>query len=310
MPPIQNLTVLEQDNGIRLDRWFSRYFPNVSHVTIEKALRKGQIRVDGKRAKASFRVETGQSIRIPPLVEYVPKPKAKASVLPKDAEMIRKAVLFKDKDIIVLNKPAGLAVQGGQGVKLSVDSLLDELRFDAEERPKLVHRLDKDTSGLLLLARSTAVAARLTRAFKDKQVQKTYWALVVGVPVPPQGKVTVPIAKGDSGAGKEKMLVDEDEGDKAVTHYRIIEAMAKTLALMELVPITGRTHQLRVHMAHIGYPILGDGKYGGKAAFIDGLGRNMCLHARQLLIPGYSKPFTAPLTGTMAKTFESLGLHG
>jgi 23S rRNA pseudouridine955/2504/2580 synthase len=307
MTKVQNRKVKPEDGNIRLDRWFKRNFPNVSHTSIEKALRKGQIRVDSKRAKSSTRVETGQEIRVPPMVEYEKKDKPKTQIDEKYIKQIKDSVIFKDKDIIVINKPAGLPTQGGVGITVSVDSLLDYLKFDYESRPKLVHRLDKDTSGALVIARTTNIASSLTKDFKTKNIEKTYLALVVGIPEIDEGKIDLSISKQDTGAGKEKMIAD-DNGQKAITYYEVIEKIGKQISVVKLYPHTGRTHQLRVHMSHIGNPILGDGKYGAKAAFIEGLSKKMHLHSYQIKLPSYQKPFTAPLSGKMSETFDKLGI--
>lgn len=307
MTKVQTITVNPEDNDIRLDRWFKRNFPNFSHTSIEKALRKGQIRINGKKATSATHVLTGEEIRVPPMVEYVREEKPKPRIDEKYIKEIQQSVIFKDKDIIVINKPAGLATQGGVGINVSVDSLLDFLKFDYENRPKLVHRLDKDTSGVLVLARTAATASSLTKSFKLKEIEKIYWALVVGTPDIDEGKIDLPISKQEVGAGKEKMTADED-GGKAITYYKVLENMGSKLSLVELHPITGRTHQLRVHMAHIGNPILGDGKYGGKLAFIDGLNKKMHLHARQIKLPSYKEPFIANIQHNMAETFDKLGI--
>jgi 23S rRNA pseudouridine955/2504/2580 synthase len=307
MTKVQTIAVNAEDNDIRLDRWFKRNFPKVSHVSVEKALRKGQIKVDGKRVEASYRVKVGEIVRVPPMIEYTKEPKPKAEIDPKYIKEIQQNVLFKDEDIIVINKPEAMAVQGGVGVKISIDSLLDHLKFDYEERPKLVHRLDKDTSGILLLARKTSLASKLGDYFKEKKIEKLYWAIVVGVPEVMEGKVDLPLLKKDTGAGKEKVVVDE-EGQTAITYFKVLDKIGDRMSLVELRPITGRTHQLRVHMSEMGHPILGDGKYGGEGAFIDGMADRMHLHARQIIIPGYKNEFKAPLTGTMKETFKMLGL--
>ncbi len=307
MTKVQTAKVNAEDNDIRLDRWFKRNFPEFSHTSIEKALRKGQIRIDGKKAKSSTRVLTGQEIRVPPMVEYVKKEKPKPRIDEKYIKEIQKSVTFKDKDIIVINKPAGLPTQGGVGITVSVDSLLEYLKFDYENKPKLVHRLDKDTSGALVLARSSSMASELTKAFKSKDIEKTYLAIVVGVPEIDEGKIDLSISKQDTGAGKEKMTADED-GQKAITYYKVIEKIGRKISLVELYPHTGRTHQLRVHMAHIGNPILGDGKYGGKLAFIEGLNKKMHLHSYQIKLPSYNNPFIAEVSGKMSETFEKLGI--
>jgi 23S rRNA pseudouridine955/2504/2580 synthase len=302
--------VQESDSDIRLDRWFKRHHPGLTHGPLEKALRKGEIRLNGKKAKASDRITTGQVIEIR---FKIPEGEARKPEVPKftpeDAALLQEAVLYKDADVIVINKPPGLPVQGGSGITKSVDSMLDCLRFEARERPKLVHRLDRDTSGVLVLARSAKVATRLMHAFKSKEAEKFYWALVKGVPEILQGKIDLPLAKQEDG-DMEKVSVDEEDGKRAVTFYRVVERLSKTLAWVELMPVTGRTHQLRVHMATIGHPILGDGKYGAREAFIDGmeLSRKLHLHARRIMIPGLID-VTAPLPKHMQNSWKTLGLE-
>ena len=311
MTKVENVIVNEEDSGIRLDRWFKRHHPKVSHISVEKALRKGQIRVDGKKVKAGHRMEAGQEVRVPPLVEYTPKEKTVKLIPAKYIDIIQKSVLYKDSEIIIINKPSGLAVQGGVGVDVSVDLLLDYLKFDYTERPKLVHRLDKDTSGILILARKTSIASKVTEAFRDKSIEKVYWAVVIGAPKEREGKITLPLLKRDTGAGKEKVVVDEENGLKATTLYRILDNAGGKVSLLELRPLTGRTHQLRVHMAAIGHPILGDGKYGGRGAFIEGLENKMHLHARQINLPpkmAKKLEFIAPIKGHMELTFKELEL--
>ncbi len=311
--------VKAEDNDIRLDRWFKRHLPHVSHGLLEKSLRKGDVRVNGKKAKAADRVITGQTIKVWEQglgvragiddVKRVSKPTASAPLSPEDTILIQQAVLFKNKDVIVINKPAGLAVQGGTGISRSVDSMLGALRFDSNERPKLVHRLDKDTSGVLVLARSAAAAAKLMKTFAGKTAEKTYWALVKGAPEIAQGKIDLPLAKQEEG-DHEKVAIDEEDGKNAVTLYTVLERLSKTLAWVELMPITGRTHQLRVHMAAIGHPIIGDGKYGGRAAFVEGMdfAHKLHLHARRIVIPGMLD-VTAPLPKHMQESWKTLGLE-
>jgi len=302
----------EEDSDIRLDRWFKRRFPEFTHGLLEKSLRKGEIRVDGKKAKTSDRVVRGNKIdiRCPmPEVRVREKKTAMVSLTPEDTIMMQRSVLYKDADVIVINKPPGLAVQGGSGITKSVDSLLDALRFDSHDRPKLVHRLDKDTSGVLVLARSSKVATKLMKAFASKTAEKVYWALVKGTPEMSQGKIDLPLGKQEDG-DIEKMDIDDENGKNAVTLYQVLERLSKTLSWVEMMPITGRTHQLRVHMAAIGHPILGDGKYGGREAFIDGMeiSRKLHLHARRIVIPGMLD-VTAPLPRHMEESWKKLGLE-
>jgi 23S rRNA pseudouridine955/2504/2580 synthase len=262
----------------------------LSHGALQKLLRTGQVRVDGRRAEAKDRVEPGQTIRLPPGVTASPlaKPPAAATIPDRDAEDIRRMVIHRDDLVIALNKPPGLAVQGGTGTGRHIDGMLDALRFGYEERPRLVHRLDKDTSGLLLIARTGQAAKRLGESFRDRETEKLYWAVVVGVPPKTEGAIDLPLAKRAGVRGdRELVQVDEEEGQKALTHFEVLDHAGKRAALLALWPRTGRTHQLRVHCAAIGCPILGDGKYGGKEALLDAVADAGCLHlhARRLTLP-------------------------
>ncbi|HKU94442.1 MAG TPA: RluA family pseudouridine synthase [Vineibacter sp.] len=285
------VAVHDDEAGLRLDRWFHRRYPTLSHGRLEKLLRTGQVRVDGKRAQAGDRLAGGEQIRVPPLPaeNRGPRPGTEAGGLdPRAAAALVASVVYRDGDIIAINKEPGLAVQGGSGTHRHVDGLLDALRFGAAERPRLVHRLDKDTSGLLVLGRSAGAAARLAAAFRERTTLKEYWAVVVGVPKVAQGTIDLPLAKATGGAyGREQMTVDDEAGDRAVTDYETVDVAGKKAALLILRPLTGRTHQLRVHCAALGTPILGDGKYGGDRAFIDapGIARRLHLHAARLALP-------------------------
>ncbi len=311
---VETRVVARDEVDQRLDRWFKRHFPDLGHGHLAKLLRTGQIRVDGKRAKANQRLEAGQAIRIPPMADAPARPAAapgRASD-PATGEVLQQAVLYRDDAMIAINKPAGLAVQGGSGTARHVDGALDHLRFGATDRPRLVHRLDKDTSGVLLLGRDQAAARRLTHAFRAKSPIKVYWALVVGEPKPAAGIIDLPIAKLPGRAG-EKMAVDTVAGKPALTRYVTLEKMGRRAALVALSPVTGRTHQLRVHMAATGTPILGDGKYGGAEAFLQGEGvsRKLHLHARAIRLPdadGVPVEVTAPLRDHMVRSFEFFGL--
>lgn len=303
------------DDGIRLDRWFKRHLEQVPHALLNKHLRKGDVRIDGKKAEINTRVEKGQVITLPIfLLKSVPGSKTKEKVQkaysPEEQKDMRRMVLFENKDCFVLNKPAELAVQGGSKVKDSLDDKL-YLLSKGSDKPRLVHRLDRDTSGCIVVAKSATAAGALTKAFAGREVEKVYWALIVGVPSPREGLVKLPLAKRLIG-GEEKMVVDEEEGKKSVTEFRVLDSLSNKLSLVELIPVTGRTHQLRVHMAAVGHPILGDGKYGGRGAFIDGLDlpRQLHLHARRIAM---EKPFaldvTAPLPKHMKQSIKSLGLE-
>ncbi len=315
MSGVQNLTVAPEDAEIRLDRWFKRHFPALGHGRLEKLLRTGQVRLDGRRVGAGDRVVAGQLIRVPPLSDETastgPRPAAVVQQRPGDATMLQKAILYRDDDIIVIDKPAGLAVQGGTGTTRHLDGLLDTLRDDAPDRPRLVHRLDKDTSGVLVLARSAAAAAHMAALFRGKTVRKVYWAATVGTPDPRKGKIDLKLAK-LAGPRGERVAEDEEDGDRALTFYRTVSHAGDQFAWLALEPVTGRTHQLRVHCASLGTPILGDGKYGGAAAHPAGVPqpRMMHLHARAIMLPqakGDPLIITAPLPAHMRETWKFLG---
>jgi 23S rRNA pseudouridine955/2504/2580 synthase len=309
---VETVTVRPEDGAGRLDRWFRRHYPGLSHGRLEKLLRTGQVRVDGKRARAGDPVAPGQAIRVPPLPAAAPPQEAAAPrVRPRDVAELRDAVIHRDEWAIVLNKPAGLAVQGGTNTERHVDALLDGLRFDGAERPRLVHRLDKDTSGVLLIARNAAAAAFFTRAFRDKTTRKIYWAIVVGLPQPAQGRIDLGLAKG-GGPGRERVHADAEAGKSAVTYYRVVDHAGARAAWLALLPVTGRTHQLRAHCAALGTPILGDGKYGGNAAQLPGgaAAHRLHLHARTLEIlhpAGGTLRVTAPLPPHMRRMWEFFG---
>jgi len=322
MSGIQTIAVTADEADLRLDRWFRRHFPALGHGRLEKLLRTGQIRVDGKRARSNTRLRPGQAIRVPPLEAAGPPepgdrsapraPRAlEGAAWEREAAALRRAVLYRDDDMLAINKPAGLAVQGGTGTRRHLDAMLDALRFDAAERPRLVHRLDKDTSGVLLLARHARAAADLAEAFRHKDVRKLYWAVVVGVPKPAQGRIDLPLGKRPGRAG-ERVTADPEEGKRAVTLYRVVDHAGKQASWLALMPLTGRTHQLRAHCAAIGTPILGDGKYGGAAAFLPGkaLPRQLHLHARTVELPrpnGRVIRIVAPLPPHMAATWRFFG---
>ncbi|BBK43913.1 pseudouridine synthase [Allostella vacuolata] len=312
MSGVQTLTVDPGESEIRLDRWFKRHFPELAHGRLEKLLRTGQVRVDGKRATAGQRVETGQVIRVPPLGTAPAEPSPPRAVPARDAAMIRALVLYQDEHMLVLNKPAGLAVQGGTGTPRHLDGMLEALQFDAAERPRLVHRLDRDTSGVFVVARTAAAARFLGDAFRDKTVRKVYWALVAGQPKPRRGKIDSPIAKRATAKG-ERVVEDEEDGQRAVTWYATIENAGKQASWLALMPVTGRTHQLRVHCGSVlSTPIVGDRKYGGSAAFIPDLDEDtpLQLHARSIRVPKPGGGFvevTAPLPDHMREAWAFFG---
>ncbi|MCW3836427.1 RluA family pseudouridine synthase [Sphingomonas canadensis] len=314
---VRQFTVAADDDGIRLDRWFKRHLADVSFNIVSRWARTGQLRVDGARAQPGDRVTEGQVIRVPP-AEPAPAAapaRAKPQRPPLSEEQTafaREMVVHRDPAAIVINKPPGLATQGGTKTHDHVDGLLDALQFEAEGRPKLVHRLDKDTSGALLLARTARAAAFFSKHFSGRSARKVYWALVVGVPDIEDGIIDLPLAK-QPGTGGEKMHVDEAEGQPARTRYRVIEQAGTRAAWVELQPFTGRTHQLRVHMAAIGHPIVGDGKYGGQDAFLTGrISRKMHLHARRIRIDhpdGGKIDVTAAVPAHFAESMETLGFE-
>ena len=325
---VEHRVVGNEEADQRLDRWLRRLFPHLTQGRVERLCRRGEIRVDGGRVKAATRLGAGQSVRLPPMpVEPVPEPPHRA-ISDADAAMIRSAVIYRDDALIALNKPPGLAVQGGSGQLRHVDALAEALGEPGEGKPRLVHRLDRDTSGVLVLARTPRAAAALARAFQSRDMKKVYWGAVAGCPNPRAGTIKLGLVKapghGPGGEG-EKMLplpmadVPATEGAKrAVTDYAVIEAAGRRTAWVALAPITGRTHQLRAHMAAIGHPIIGDGKYGagvkleGRAPDLGGgTSRKLHLHARSL---SFDHPVSrarlhivAPLPEHMARTWAMVG---
>jgi 23S rRNA pseudouridine955/2504/2580 synthase len=311
---VRQFTVAADDDGIRLDRWFKRHLPDASFNIVSRWARTGQLRVDGARATPGDRLSEGQVIRVPPAEPPRPAaatPTRERPPLSEEATAFaREMVIHQDAQALVLNKPPGLATQGGTKTTEHVDGLLDALQLDAEGRPKLVHRLDKDTSGALLVARTARAAAYFSKAFSGRTAKKVYWALVVGVPEIEDGIIDLPLAK-QPGTGGEKMQVDTKEGQPSRTRYRVVEQAGNRTAWVELQPFTGRTHQLRVHMAAIGHPIVGDGKYGLQEAFLTGgISRKMHLHARRIRIDhpdGGRLDVTADLPRHFAESMATLG---
>jgi 23S rRNA pseudouridine955/2504/2580 synthase len=312
---VRTFMVDDDDDGIRLDRWFKRHLPEVSFNIVSRWARTGQLRVAGKRALPGDRVETGQEIRVPPL-ETAPSRPARIQpqrelLTPEEEQLVRDMVIYEDPAAFVLNKPPGLATQGGTKTHQHLDRLLEGLANE-RGRPKLVHRLDKDTSGALLVARTARAAGHFAKAFSGRTARKVYWAIVVGSPDSDQGTIDAPLAK-QPGTGGEKMHISEEHGLPAKTRWRVIDHAGNRAAWVELQPLTGRTHQLRAHMTAIGHPIVGDAKYGGAEAFLTGgISRKLHLHARRIRIdaPGGGKiDVTADLPQHFAETLATLGFE-
>ncbi len=339
---VQNLTVTEDEDGMRVDRWFKRRAPTLALSHLAKICRKGEVRLDGKRVETSSRVAAGQTVRVPPL--NVEAPKAPAVKRPgeseADARAIRDMILLDDRDLMVLNKPFGLAVQGGSGTKHHLDGMLQSLANERGDRPVLVHRLDRDTSGVLLIAKTRKMAADLGEIFRSRSAKKIYWAMVEGVPRPTHGRISLYLAKGE-GMGDnraprkgrhgpeerrdiEKMRVakhGDDDAQHSLTYYAVVDKLAPRLSWLSMKPLTGRTHQLRAHAEAIGCPIVGDPKYGhgeedrrrradANRNIPDGVENKLHLLARRLILPhpkGGVLDVTAPLPPHMQKSWDMFG---
>ena len=336
---VQTLMVSGDEDGMRLDRWFRLHFPALGLSHLNKIVRKGEVRVEGKRVDTSTRLLEGQSVRVPPIRPDGPAAPAVKRAAPNDADAraLRDMVLFEDKWLMVLNKPWGLAVQGGSGTKHHIEGMLESLADEKGERPRLVHRLDRDTSGVLLIAKTRRVAADLGEIFRSRQARKIYWSVVEGVPKPPQGRISLFLAKGagmgdERGARQpgqrrdpERMRIakhGEEDAQHSVTYYAVVDKVAPRLAWLSMKPITGRTHQLRAHAEAIGHPIIGDPKYHGNLpendprrsdplrAIPTGVEKKLHLLARRLMLPhpkGGTLDVTAPLPPHMQKTFDLFG---
>ncbi len=329
MSRVQHIEVAEGDGDQRIDRWMRRMFPQLSQGRIEKLCRKGEVRVDGGRVKSSTRLEAGQMVRVPPLPDAPAPDHFKAPrISDADAKMIQECVLYRDDHILALNKPAGLPVQGGSKQTRHVDGMAEALRFGAEDTPRLVHRLDKDTSGVLLLGRTRQATAKLAEAFRHRATRKIYWAVLAGMPSPRHGTIKYGLVKasghGRAGEGEKMHCIHPRDvattpgAKRATTDYTVIQNLGGRAAWAAMVPVTGRTHQLRAHIAEMGHPIIGDGKYGGSGQENAGDGwgaqlggeisKKLHLHARMLR---FEHPFTgniitltAPLPPHMARTWE------
>jgi 23S rRNA pseudouridine955/2504/2580 synthase len=301
---------------MRLDRWFRSHFAGLPHSRLEKLLRTGQVRVDGARVKANLRLSAGQTVRVPPLPALAPPAKsATARTLTKaERELLAAITLYEDDDLLVLNKPHGMAVQGGTKTTHHLDQLLEALGDNPKTRPRLVHRLDRDTSGVLVVAKRREVAAKLGRAFQTRSVRKIYWALVKGVPKPPQGKIDDALVKaaGPEGDRVRKARPGEQErAQSAVTHYAVVDRAGQAVSWLSLKPVTGRQHQLRAHAAIIGHPILGDEKYRGDRDLPEDVPHKLHLHARRISFKHPSDDgvvdVTAPLPEHMRRSFDLFG---
>ena len=313
MSVVQTIKVTAADDDMRLDRWFRQHFPQVRHGELEKLLRKGNIRVNGSRVKSNYRVAAGEMIRVPPIDADSGRRREEGTqrLSAEDKEFIHSLVIHRDSHIIALNKPFGIAVQGGAKTSRHIDGLLDAFA-ESGERPRLVHRLDRDTGGLLILGRTRKAAAFLSEAFQRHQVQKEYWALSVGVPHPLEGTIDMPIAKKmvrtTHGDQERMMPAAGGTAKKAFTDYQVIEEAGQKACFLALRPLTGRTHQLRVHCAAIGHPIVGDGKYGGERAKLTGVSPKMHLFCRAMTFPnpagGRPLMLRADLTGHMAASWK------
>ena len=316
MSSVEIIPVTEDEIGMRVDRWFKQHYPDLKHGRLEKLLRTGQIRINRSRVKANARLCEGQQIRVPPVVQMNIKSTVvniSSNITKNDIENIKESIIHMDNNILAINKPAGLAVQGGSRIVNNLDSMLDFLTFDAEERPRLVHRLDKDTSGVLILARQRKSATVLSEAFRTHKARKVYWAIVLGVPRPTVGLMELPLVK-KRGLSGDKVVVD-GEGKRAITRYRVIDNAARKAAWLSLEPLTGRTHQLRVHCNELGTPILGDRKYGHSSEFFNNIPKNkrrLQLHAKGIRIPNLSGgilEILAPLPKHMLEIWQMFGFN-
>ncbi len=333
---VQTFEVGEDEEGMRLDRWFRRRMPTLSLSHLNKIVRTGEVRVDGGRVKTATRLVKGQRVRVPPLKLDAPVAPAR-EISPTDLRALRDMILYEDRDLLVLDKPFGLAVQGGSGTTRHIDGMLASMPNERGDRPVLVHRLDRDTSGVLLVAKTRSIAADLGEIFRSRQARKIYWALVEGVPKPTQGRISLYLAKGDGMGAARPVLRDKEGREKrekmrlarhgdadarhSVTYYAIVDKIVPRLAWLSFKPITGRTHQLRAHAEAIGHPVIGDPKYGATPrndprrndplrTIPDAVDRKLHLLARRLILPhpaGGTLDVTAPLPEHMRRSFDMFG---
>jgi 23S rRNA pseudouridine955/2504/2580 synthase len=320
LPPttagVQTVPVTDDEAGMRVDRFLEARFPGLSFSHIQRVIRKGEVRVNGKRTQPKNRLQAGQSVRIPPLRLDQPKPRAPGSEADENTRAFLKSItLHEDPDVLVLNKPMGLAVQGGSGTTRHIDGMLEALRDAHGQRPRLVHRLDKDTAGCLLVAKTRFAAAALAKTFRSRSARKIYWALVAGVPKPRQGRISTYLAKEEREEESFMRIArhGEEGASHAVTYYAVVETAGPALAWISLKPVTGRTHQLRAHMAHINHPIVGDPKYFARENWElpGGMQNKLHLLARRIVVPhprGGTIDVTAPLPPHMQQSWNLLGL--
>jgi 23S rRNA pseudouridine955/2504/2580 synthase len=312
MSGVETQTVGSDEDGMRLDRWFAAHYPQLSFVRLQKLIRTGQVRVDSGRAKTNTRLEAGQVVRVPP-VDDAPPPRA-TQPRSEDAEFLRSIILYEDDEIYVFNKPHGLASQGGSGTRRHMDGLLKSLPSRQGEPPRLVHRLDRDTSGCLVVAKTRAAASHFAAVFRSRSARKIYWAVTAGVPQPRQGRISCFIAKRGIGDGEQMVVVEQgaEGAQHSMSHYAVIDTAGRRFAWVSLKPVTGRTHQLRVHMAELGNPIIGDPRYFHLEGWEtpEGLGEGLHLHARRISLPlrsGRRLDVSAPLPPHMLQSFDVLG---
>ncbi len=315
MSSVKFITVVQEEDGMRLDRWFKFHFPQLPHGMLNRILRKGEVRVDKARAKINTRLEIGQEIRVPPfkLDGDRPEPETMAPALSEaDRKKFQDMVLFEDKYLFVINKPPGLAVQGGSKTNRHIDAMLMGMEREFHDRPRLVHRLDRDTSGVLVIAKRRSIASKLGKMFQTRSVRKFYWAAVRGVPEPLQGRIDMALIKAESAYGERVRPADasDSDGKRATTHYAVIDRAGDELSWVSLKPVTGRQHQLRAHMSFTDSPILGDQKYGDHEELPDGVADKLHLHARRITFAhpqGGVVDVTAPLPSHMRATWNYYG---
>jgi 23S rRNA pseudouridine955/2504/2580 synthase len=323
MNAVGHRIITEDEIGMRLDRWFKLHYPGLGFGQLQKLLRSGQVRVDGGRVKSDSRLLAGQTVRLPPPVTSLDsgQPRASRPLTPNtirdrhDVDVLADMTLFEDDKVIVLNKPSGLAVQGGSGVSRHVDKMLEAIRNKRGEKPRLVHRIDRDTSGVLVIARTRGAATALTAAFRQRETEKTYWAICYGAPRKKSGRISTWLIREATPDGDRMRIAVHGEAgaDHAETYYRLIEAIGNNLSWLELQPVSGRTHQLRVHLAGVGHPIVGDSKYFNieNWQLPGGVQNRLHLHARRIKIPhpsGGTIDVSAPLPAHMQQSFNLFGL--